>query len=379
MYHGIIQHKTFLTTYLRDQYLARGLDQPATGHGRIYRVRHKEGRLENVPDLDALSSTELVKLLAHKNGWHRDMAQRVLGTREGDQESIALLEKLASIISHPLAQIHALWTLEAMGKLTAAPVSAALNASEPKVVVSALWASTKLPHPEALKLEKQLLVLKPANDEIAIYLTRALGPVATNAAYLRINELIADVKGDLVEAAAISGLDHREVAFKEAVGNTLEGKQLVGWLEESSKTKTDSAGASLKGEDLASFDRGKALFHGEAACFGCHGPQGEGITGLGPPLDASEWVTGKPDVMAKILLHGLSGPITVAGTEYSTPADMPGLYQNPAFTDQKIADIMSYTRNEWSNKADLVKPQLIKELRAKTAKQSGRPYTAKDF
>ncbi len=379
MYHGIVQHKTFLTPYLREQYLSRGLDGPATGHGRIYRVRHKEGKLENVPDLDALSSIELVKLLAHKNGWHRDMAQRVLGTRKGDTETIAMLEKLTSMNSHPLAQIHALWTLEAMGELTAVPVSAALNSGEPKVVVSALWVSTKLPHPEALKLEPQLLALKPANDEIVIYLTRALGPIATEAAYLRINELVSDGKEKLVAAAAISGLHHREIAFKEVVGDKLKGKQLAGWLEDSAKTKSASAGASLEGGDLESFNRGKALFHGEAACFGCHGPQGEGVTGLGPPLDASEWVTGKPDVLAKILLHGLTGPITVSGTEYSTPADMPGLYQNPTFTDQKIADIMNYARNEWSNKADLVKPELIKELRAKTATQSGRPYSAKDL
>ena len=36
--------------------------------------------------METLSNTDLVKLLIHPNGWHRDMAQRVLGTREADQE-----------------------------------------------------------------------------------------------------------------------------------------------------------------------------------------------------------------------------------------------------------------------------------------------------
>lgn len=45
MYHGIIQDKTFMTSYLRDQYLSRGLDKPATGNGRIYRIRHNSGKL----------------------------------------------------------------------------------------------------------------------------------------------------------------------------------------------------------------------------------------------------------------------------------------------------------------------------------------------
>ena len=39
IYHGIIQHKGFITEYLRDQILSRKLDQPS-GHGRIYRIVH---------------------------------------------------------------------------------------------------------------------------------------------------------------------------------------------------------------------------------------------------------------------------------------------------------------------------------------------------
>ena len=126
--------------------------------------------------MDTLSNEELVKLLIHKNGWHRDMAQRVLGTREADAATITLLEKLVGMNDYPLGQIHALWTLESMGKLTAAPIATALGAKDKKVVVSALWAANSLTHPELLKLEKQLLDLKPADEEVEIYLTRALGP-----------------------------------------------------------------------------------------------------------------------------------------------------------------------------------------------------------
>jgi len=379
MYHGIIQHKTFLTTYLREQYLDRKLDGPGLGNGRIYRVTYKGGKVESVPDMDALSSEELVKLLAHPNGWHRDMAQRVLCSRQADPKLVVLLEKLVTIEKYPLGQIHALWTLEGMGKLTAAPVSLALKSADPKVVVSALWASNSLTHPEQLKLEKQLLELQPANDEIAVYLTRALGPVATTDAFVKINELVSGSKQKTVKAAAFSGLANRESAFKAALGDKLKDKDLLGWLEKASQKKVDSAGSAFKGEELASFNRGKAMFHGEAACFGCHGPDGTGVLNLGPPLDGSEWVTGKQEVFAKILLHGMTGKVTVAGKEYETPAEMPALFVNPAFTDEKIADIMTYVRNEWSNKAEPVKADLVKELRKSTAAQSGRPYTAADL
>ena len=58
---------------------------------------------------------------------------------------------------------------------------------------------------------------------------------------------------------------------------------------------------------------------------------------------------------------------------------MPALSANPTFTDRKIADIMTYSRNAWSNKAAPVSLDLIKKLRKETASRSGRPYTPKDL
>ena len=87
-------------------------------------------------------------------------------------------------------------------------------------------------------------------------------------------------------------------------------------------------------KDFASYQRGKVLFNGEAACFGCHGADGAGMPNLGPPLDDSEWVTGKPEALVKILLHGMTGPVVVDGETYSPTADMPGLSMNSAMTDQ---------------------------------------------
>jgi len=234
------------------------------------------------------------------------------------------------------------------------------------------------PHPELLKLEKQLVAIAPADDEAAIYLTRVLGPVATTAAFEKINDLVNAHKSLFVKAAAFSGLNNREAAFKAAVGDKLKDETLSGWFENAARKK-EPTGPSLKGEALASFERGKIMFHGAAACFGCHAPDGAGVIGLGPPLDVSEWVTGKEEVFAKILLHGITGPIMVNGVKYETPAEMPALYANPMFTDEKIADIMTYTRNAWSNKAEPVSPDLIKKLRKETANQSGRPYTAADL
>ncbi len=241
MYHGIIQHKTYVTTYLRNYYVSQGLDGPGTGHGRIYRITAKGGKIEQVPDMDTLSNEELVKLLIHKNGWHRDMAQRVLGTREADPATIALLEKLVGMNGYPLGQIHALWTLEGMGKLTAASIATALKAEDKKVTVSALWAANSLTHPELLKIEKQLLDFKSANEEVEIYLTRALGPVATPAAFAKVNDLVNGSKSKFVKAAAFSGLENRGAAFKAAVGEKLKDKDLAKWIEKAGEKKAPPA------------------------------------------------------------------------------------------------------------------------------------------
>lgn len=381
MYHGIIQHKTFLTSYLRQQYLDRGLEGPGTGHGRIYRVRHGAGKIEQVPDLDTLPSEDLVKLLAHPNGWHRDMAQRVLIYRPVDEESVALLEKLAGIAAHPLGQIHALWTLEGMGRLSATAIAAALGAADEKVVCSALWATTRLDRSELLKLESRLIGLAPKSEEMTVYLLRALGPLGTPSAFDKIAGILGESKGNFVKAAAVSGLDSREEAFLAVQGSKVTDKQMVAWLKQGSsvvKAKPTS-GSTLEGATLASFQRGKALYHGAAACFGCHGGQGEGVQNLGPPLDDSDWVVGDPKVLVKVMLHGLTGPIVVSGVKFEGPADMPGLAQNPTITDENLADISTYVRNEWTNKADSVTAEFVKKLREETADRTGRPYSAAEL
>jgi mono/diheme cytochrome c family protein/glucose/arabinose dehydrogenase len=378
-HHGIIQHKTYVTSYLRKYYTEQGLDGPGKGHGRIYRITAKGGKVEKVPDMEALSSGELVSFLAHPNGWHRDMAQRVIVSRGPHPDTASSLVNFVAKGESELGKIHALWTLEGMGALTSEAVGYALRFGGPKVTISALWAATTLPHPELLKLEKELLALKPADNETAVYLARALGPIATPAAFVRLNDLVNTSKDKFVTAAAFSGLDHREAAFVVANAGKPIDQTLAGWIEKAGQKKKGSSGSTLKGDALASFERGKALYHGEAACFGCHAPDGGGVIGLAPPLDSSEWVTGKPELFAKVLLHGMTGPITVKGIRYETPAGMPALAGNPMFTDEKIADIMTFVRNEWQNKAAPVQPALVKKLRAETSSQLGRPYTEKDL
>jgi mono/diheme cytochrome c family protein/glucose/arabinose dehydrogenase len=136
MYRGIIQHRGYITEYLRDQILSRNLEQPR-GLGRIYRVVHETTTRDRRPALSTASAAQLVDTLSHPNGWWRDTAQRLLVER-ADRSAVDALKKLAARAPQPRTRLHALWTLDGMDAIDAATVTAALEDSSRDVRASAI-------------------------------------------------------------------------------------------------------------------------------------------------------------------------------------------------------------------------------------------------
>ncbi|MGB0775829.1 MAG: DUF7133 domain-containing protein, partial [Akkermansiaceae bacterium] len=118
MYFGLLQHKTYMTTYLRKQYTSRNLHAPTLGTGRIYRVRWKSKAAGPQPKMEGQAPANLVKYLAHPNGWWRDKAQFLISDANDNSVSPALL-KMATTHKDPLARLHAIATLSNLGSLTA--------------------------------------------------------------------------------------------------------------------------------------------------------------------------------------------------------------------------------------------------------------------
>ena len=85
-------------------------------------------------------------------------------------------------------------------------------------------------------------------------------------------------------------------------------------------------------------------------CAGCHQPTGTGVAGNFPPLAGSEWVTGDKKKLIGVLLNGLNGKVTVKGQSYNNV--MPPW--KGTLTNKQIADVATYIRNAWGNKADPV-------------------------
>ncbi|MGB6105218.1 MAG: cytochrome c [Pusillimonas sp.] len=100
-----------------------------------------------------------------------------------------------------------------------------------------------------------------------------------------------------------------------------------------------------------------------AQCVACHQASGQGLPGVFPPLAESEWVTGKAALAVQIVLHGVTGELTVAGTSYNGVMPM----FKDKLDDAQIAAVVSYIRSSFGNAADPVDAAAVASERAATA------------
>ena len=105
--------------------------------GRIYRIAPRDFKYPGPPRLGDASTRELVALLEHPNGWHRDTASRLLYQRQESSVSTAL-RTLASESKLAEGRVGALYSLEGIGTLDEATLLPALQDPEPLVRAHAL-------------------------------------------------------------------------------------------------------------------------------------------------------------------------------------------------------------------------------------------------
>jgi mono/diheme cytochrome c family protein len=111
-----------------------------------------------------------------------------------------------------------------------------------------------------------------------------------------------------------------------------------------------------------------------ATCAACHGAQGGGNGELFPPLAGSEWVTGNEGRLVRIILHGLTGEIEVEGQTFS--GLMPPWGQ--ALSDVEVANVATYVRANFGNKAAPVTLATVQQIRKANASRS-TPWTAAEL
>jgi mono/diheme cytochrome c family protein/glucose/arabinose dehydrogenase len=414
MYHGIIEHVIFIVPWLTKQIAERKLHE-GNDHGRIWRIVHENGNKR-----EKWSDGDLVKMLGHPNGWQRNTAQRLLVERGEDIGDPNRFET-------PLHRLHALWTLEGMGKLKPEHLQKAANDADSRVraVAARLGAEIALnEEPDASVRLHALLSPKPLSV-IAEHLTSHEDDLSRIAAMTTIHgkeiallELLLkwpQTTAHRVETlkllSQLACMDGKAEAILAKMAETVVWQRealLDGFLASQVKVTLKAKPAFFdemaSNRDIAArerlqrlrsaltwpgaevlpittrnlseaakkqIERGAAVY--QSVCGLCHQPTGYGVPNVAPPLVESSWVTGEPERLIRIALQGLYGEIEVNGQKWNLA--MPGQGMNPLLDDAKLADVLSYVRNAWGNEAEPIGAAQVAAVREQT-KDRKMPWTA---
>ncbi len=211
IYRGIIQHRGFITEYLRDQILSRSLEQ-TIAHGRIWRVVHDTTRRGPSPALSRATTATLIDTLSHPNGWWRDTAQQLLVQRR-DPAAIEPLRRLAAAAAVPRLKLHALWTLDGLGALDPALVVAALHDSSRDVRLSAVRLAERWLGGDEGARQAVLAHVDDPDWEVREQVAASLGALSANLKPDAIASVLARHGNDpAVVDAALSGIAGSEAA-----------------------------------------------------------------------------------------------------------------------------------------------------------------------
>ncbi|MEI8088863.1 MAG: c-type cytochrome [Opitutaceae bacterium] len=215
LYRGLIQHRTYVTSYLRAQVESRNLEQPVS-LGRIYRIV-PDGAPKAVYNtgLATANTAALVARLADANGWVRDTAQRLI-VEHRDPAAAPALRAVISNSSAPFARLHALWTLEGLGALDLATVQRALDDADARVLAAAVRVAENFfkPAPPAELFNRLTALAQSPVATVRLQVALSLGELRSSAADATLRALVrAQPTQPYLLDAVLSGLGGREETF----------------------------------------------------------------------------------------------------------------------------------------------------------------------
>jgi putative membrane-bound dehydrogenase-like protein len=212
MYRETIEHPWSLPESLKKHLdLNSGNDR-----GRLYRIVPADNFKRRAPvKLSKATTDELVDLLAHPNGWHRDTAARLLYERQ-DKAAVPALEKLLRAPNptrgSALGRLHALYALDGLGALKIDHLVAATSDADEQVRAHALRLCERFLRdknvPAVLPARLDALTTDPS-PSVRYQLAFTLGYVSGDKLPSRLATIHAKSPSDpWVEAAVLNAIGH---------------------------------------------------------------------------------------------------------------------------------------------------------------------------
>jgi mono/diheme cytochrome c family protein len=321
-------------------------------HGRIWRITAKGRPLVKQPALADMKPAELLEQLKSPERWTRYQAKRLLFDLPAE-DVLKATETFIAKNEDERVLMEVSGIFESHEATHAGLVKRLLAAKDAGVRAYGARAAAKLPnalellasavrdeHPR-VRLEAVVAcaqVLKPQAVEVAV---QALDKPTDRFIDYALKQVVKSLKPQFVPVLA-------SLTFGGNAKQSAYVKQIA------------SAAAVVE-------HPGKLVY--DALCLNCHQPEGKGLPGIYPSIISSDWLKGDPARVIKVLLHGLSGPIRVNSEEFKqlAPLPMPPM----GLDDQQMADVLSYMRSNFGNKAPAVTPAQVKAVRDATSARAG--------
>lgn len=325
-------------------------------HGRVYRITYPSRPLVTPAKIHGARIENLLENLKLPEYRTRYRTRRELRGRDTNTVIAATKKWVAGLnkadTRYEQNLLEALWVSWGLNKTDADLLNQALSARNYKVRAAAVRVLRYSTH---LIPNHTDLLMKAAQDEHG----RVRLEVTNVASWINKEKGLA-----ILEEVAKKPLDKWSNAAHKAAITFLSGKGPI------TPPPPPPAPSWLDKEGKELWTKGHEIYGRESYCGTCHQPDGKGLpAAMFPPLAGTKWVLEDEERLIKITLNGLLGPIEVQGKK------LPGIVPMTGFAtllnDKELAAVLTYVRNAFGNKASVIKPGKVKEIRDATKDNTG--------
>lgn len=334
------------------QHNARDVNRDHT-HGRVFRITFPARPLVKPAKVAGASIAELLENLKQHEYRTRYRTRRELRGRNAEEVLAATADWIRNLDSSAAEYEHhlleALWVTWGFDRVDESLMRQLLESDDHRVRAAAVEALRFNGHRVA---EQAGLLLKAAGDDHG----------RVRMAALTASTWLGKSKGVPIMEKAGEHQDDWLTPVFDASRSFFSGQPI------DAVPKLDLT-THLTGSDKELFVKGAEVFSRDGHCATCHQHDGLGLTASQfPPLAKSRWVTGSPERLIKLALHGVSGPMSVRGIEYGGRVPMTAFR---FLSDEELAAALTYVRNRWGNRAAPIYPQTVRQVRSANQQRSG--------